>query len=241
MFWRLLLAHLLADYPLQPARLVGAKQAARGRSLHTFIHFVCSWLMIGWGRLDALPKIAALAGLHFTLDWAKQVYAQKRPYSGAGPYFADQFVHIISIAGVAVWINAPEGLDPFVAEPWFVYACALLLLTVVWHVTERILHTDDPRALAHLRSTGRQRMSFRLVFGIFFHALGQFIPLAMSLDETHVDPAQELPKADQTGGLAPRISWLIAPYRAVEIGRRALLTDLTVACVTWLMVRLIVA
>ena len=73
MFWTLLLAHLIADYPLQSSWMVRAKRTLGGLTLHVAIHIVVMLILVG----PALPQVwlplAAIALVHFALDAGKNV------------------------------------------------------------------------------------------------------------------------------------------------------------------------
>jgi hypothetical protein len=119
MFLRTLLAaylgHLVADFVFQTRRLVDAKLRGRPSAylLHGLIHYLSSVLLVAFfvpGSIVALRThlvIAALALVHLLIDSAKVQLSTKRAIGGgAGPYVADQLVHLLTVA-LAAWLLSP--------------------------------------------------------------------------------------------------------------------------------------
>ena len=164
MFWTLLLAHLLADYPLQTDRLVLAKKHLPGLVLHVAIHWVVMMLLflpvigIMW------PFILIVALFHFVIDAFKNFLGKKRPQWVIGPYIFDQTLHISSLLLVSAWIGQTTELSIWpVTSPWVVYIIGLLLSTYIWFVSERILvYRRDNRQMS-VNSTMWPRMGTRFL------------------------------------------------------------------------------
>jgi hypothetical protein len=208
MFWQLLLAHLLADFPLQPRWLVEAKQRPDGLVLHVGIHFLTTLLLVGDLRWQLLPPVVALALVHFVIDLAKYRLAVIRPAWVTLPYLIDQAVHVLTLLGAARWIAA--RVEPPAVEPWMIYAIGYLGVTHVWFVTERMLTWPDK----HYQQVLEQGLWPRMV------ARALMLTALLIL------------------GLGPAMlatAWL--PYRRADQGGRALLTDLAVAAVVAVLLR----
>ena len=214
MFWQLLLAHFLADYPLQPRWLLAAKQRLWGLLLHVTIHFLTALLLVGDVRWKLLPPLVSLALVHFVIDLTKYRLAVTRPAWVRLPYLIDQLLHVVTILGTAGWIAAT--LAPASApapEPWMIYLLGYLLATHVWFVTERMLTWHDKAYQQILESSLVPRMLSRAVMLTALFLLG-FGP--------------------QTTALSAG-AWL--PYRRENRGARALLTDLAVAAAVAVLVK----
>src|SRR4030042_686489 len=104
MFWQLLLAHFLADYPLQPRWLLAAKQRLWGLLLHVTIHFLTALLLVGDLRWKLLLPLLGLASVHFLIDLTKYRLAVTRPAWVRLPYFIDQALPLLPILGPARWL-----------------------------------------------------------------------------------------------------------------------------------------
>jgi hypothetical protein len=96
-FIRLILAHLLGDFLLQPAALLRSKEKRKlgGPALyiHALIHLVLIMLLV-WDW-SFLKWALFIAGLHFIIDTIK-VYAQ-RESTRRLYFFLDQLAHLLSI------------------------------------------------------------------------------------------------------------------------------------------------
>ena len=104
-FTKLILAHLLGDFILQPNSWVADKESKKLKSkylyLHVLIHTVLSFVFL-WDL--QLWWIAVLVGVsHFIIDAAKltfQTIKNKKNW-----FFIDQILHILVIAGVSFYFN----------------------------------------------------------------------------------------------------------------------------------------
>lgn len=104
-FTKLILAHLLGDFILQPNSWVADKESKKLKSkylyLHILIHTVLSFIFL-WDL--QLWWVAVLVGVsHFIIDAAKltfQTIKNKKNW-----FFIDQVLHILVIAGVSFYFN----------------------------------------------------------------------------------------------------------------------------------------
>ena len=114
-FLAIYLAHLLTDFVFQTRRLMDAKLRGRPSAylLHGLIHYLSAILLVGFfipGSIATLRThllIAALALVHLLIDSAKvQLTAKRVIAGGAGPYVADQLVHLLTVV-LAAWLLSP--------------------------------------------------------------------------------------------------------------------------------------
>lgn len=215
MFWQLLLAHLLADFPLQPRWLVAAKQQLWGVLLHTGIHFLTALLLVGDARWTLLPQVLSLALVHFVIDLTKYRLAVRWPAWVTLPYFIDQLAHLLTLLAVSRWMGAvlAPGAAPS-PQLWMIYAIGYLTATHVWFVTERMLTWSDEANQLILEASLWPRMLARAAMLTALLLLG----------------------IGSSGAGLAAIAWM--PYRREERGGRALLTDLIVAAATAILIRL---
>lgn len=108
-FIKLLVAHLIADFMLQPVKWVIHKEANKGKSkylyLHVVIHFAL-YVLVLWDF--SLWKIATILSLsHLLIDLLK-LYANPWFKNKTIPFFIDQFLHIASIYVCAFYTELPE-------------------------------------------------------------------------------------------------------------------------------------
>jgi hypothetical protein len=105
-----LLAHLLADFPLQTDSLVRAKtDGIKGFLTHGAIHFASvnvALLLFTHNRLWSLQTqsiLIAYVVLHIALDYMKQLYLRVRlAPDSTGPFVVDQALHLVMAVGVSL-------------------------------------------------------------------------------------------------------------------------------------------
>ncbi len=164
MFWTLLLAHLLGDYPLQTDRLVVAKKHLPGLALHVGIHWAVMMLLFIPVIGIAWSYILVVAIFHFGIDAFKNFLSQKRPQWVISPYILDQTLHLSSLLLVSAWMAQTTKLPVWpVISPWVVYVIGLLLSTYVWFVSERILVYHSDNRQMSINSSMWPRMGTRLL------------------------------------------------------------------------------
>ncbi|MFA6583144.1 MAG: DUF3307 domain-containing protein [Elusimicrobiaceae bacterium] len=155
-FWRLLFAHLLADFTLQTNSVAKWKRESRsGMLIHCLTHVVCSivmvwpyindsWFNFGGFRFTGWMAVGVIFLTHYLQDrW--RVYAIKALSSSDGTlYFIwDQLVHI----GV-IFALSPSGIGDgsVVEEKWVVYLCMFVVvthgITVFTYFIEKALYNE---------------------------------------------------------------------------------------------------
>jgi len=213
LIWNLLLAHLLADFPLQPMWLVRSKERIWGLAMHGTVHFLTALLMVGASRAVIWPQVLALAAFHFMVDVVKYRLGIKDRVWAVVSYFVDQAIHVVSLIVIAGWIMsiAPEAtglVDPAIA----VYACGYLIATHVWYVTEKTISQGQIAYRDELETTLWPRMLVRagLLSGLLY-AASLALPLAATLQ---------------------------LPYQKDRQWRRALITDIIVTVLATIFIRL---
>jgi hypothetical protein len=140
MFWYLLFAHLLADYPLQSNWMVLQKTRFRILLLHVATHFGILVLVVGMAWRTTWPYILALTIFHLLVDLFKNYVNKVRPSWIVGPYIIDQIIHYLSIWIVAAWIESRTSSQPLpFTRGVLIIASVYLLITYVWFISERIL------------------------------------------------------------------------------------------------------
>ncbi len=118
----LFLAHLVADFYLQPMSWVNERNSRHFRAtklyLHVLTHGIVSFIILalwefnyGWSELARVVYATLLIMLsHFLIDLAKS-YSNK----GVIPFLLDQLAHSIVLVMLAVWLT---DYDEFYALIW---------------------------------------------------------------------------------------------------------------------------
>ncbi len=212
MFWYLVLAHFIADYPLQTDRLVKAKRHYGGLMLHVGVHLVVMLAIVG---LPAWPYLLGLTFIHFGIDFAKNLVSHYKPTWIIIPYLVDQLLHILSIWLISSWFDPNVTIHGLfaISQSTAIYGIGYLMVSHVWFITERVITYNN---FAYQQEVNRQSWSLMVIRVVCLTVLlgnsnGWLFPLVLT---TITDLWQ----------------W---PYIGHKYGWRAGLTDLGVALATW--------
>ncbi len=146
---KLIIAHFIGDFLLQPKLWVKEKENRKAKSnklyLHIFIHGLLT-LLILWDCNNWLLALLLMLS-HGIIDTIK-LYVQKES-NKSNWFLIDQVLHIISILGLWVIFFKPELNFISGSENTFfwVYAAALLFITIVSGIVMRELMSDWSKAL----------------------------------------------------------------------------------------------
>jgi hypothetical protein len=203
-FWKLLLAHLLADFPLQPYALVRRKSNPIALLSHLLIQLVVMMILLWPLTLIKLAVLLGIVGFHGLLDRLKVRSTRRLGLSDVSAYFIDQALHVLSLVGAA-WILTALTRTPFAgnAAPWVLQALALVFATYVWGITERILAESNPVWSAEVHAQFWPRMILR--------AAPILALIAISTQK------------------APAVAGSLWPYLGRRYWKRALLADVLVS------------
>lgn len=216
MVWHVLLAHFLADYPLQIPWILRHKRQTWAVAVHAGFHLVIMLLLVGVERGRLWPYLAVLAGVHFLIDLGKNLVYKLRPRWVIAPYVVDQSIHYLAIWLIFVWIEAAVGATQPPFDPqWALLATSYLVVMYVWHISERIMVYSSPSYQAEVQAHFWPRMLTR-------SGLLTLLLVVSGLPSTFSLVA---------------ISASLLPYISGKHRLRAFLTDSAVACAIWLFIR----
>ncbi|RRR78032.1 MAG: DUF3307 domain-containing protein [Candidatus Viridilinea halotolerans] len=102
MFYLFLLAHLVADFALQPLWLVLRKRHWYGLAIHVALVMIC---MLALGLVEPAaralwPAMLAISAIHYGADWWKVRYGDKLFGLPWVPYALDQIIHVTTLVVV---------------------------------------------------------------------------------------------------------------------------------------------
>ena len=146
---KLIIAHFIGDFLLQPKSWVEDKENRKAKSVKLYLHILIHGLLallILWDLNHWLLALLILFS-HGIIDTIK-LYAQKESNKSSW-FLIDQMLHIISILGLWVIFFNPE----LNFQSWYentnfwVYAAALLLITIVSGIVMRELMSNWSKAL----------------------------------------------------------------------------------------------
>ncbi len=144
-FIKLLLAHLLGYFLLQPTSWVIDKENKKHRSIylyiHTFIHGILAWILVfeidfGWYAL-------ALALIHGFIDFLKLRF--QKPNSKRNWFVADQILHLIVIV-LIVAVHKKLTFDFLLLNNqfWILITCGLFLTKPTSVILKNIISIWTP-------------------------------------------------------------------------------------------------
>lgn len=159
-----MLAHLLADYPLQPDWMVAAKRGWFGRLLHVSVHWLTLTLLTLNVWRPVAPWLLAIAVLHFAIDTFKAYLAVWRPHWHSRAYLLDQLLHVLSLLVVTLWLAQTSDLPAWrPSSVWVVLGSGAVLVSHTWFVTERLLAHRSPARQAQISAAFWPRLLGRLL------------------------------------------------------------------------------
>ncbi len=131
-FLALLLAHFLADFPLQTNKIFRLKVAGNfGLLLHVAIHLIMAALLLRQ-PFQHIELLLTLGVIHFAIDWVKVRFSSNPQWPG---FVLDQLAHLSSIILLAFWQPGATAVLPlWVLLPliMLVLLPAVLMLLWVW-------------------------------------------------------------------------------------------------------------
>lgn len=222
MFWTLLLAHFIADYPLQFPWIIRSKRTLRGLSAHVAIHLAVMGLLASPSLAQVWPQLIVIAAVHFGIDVGKNTVMGWRPRWVVRSYLIDQALHILTLWLVCTWIGqrapATTSLLPVSLATLL---SGYLLATYVWFISERIFaHQNEPYVQEITRYATGRMVTRGLLLTLFLGLAGLIFSPASVLVRNILPP--------HTPGLALAGT---LPYFRATFGRRAAITDTLVAFV----------
>jgi hypothetical protein len=131
LFIKILLAHILGDFLLQPKSWVWEKENNKAKSaklyFHVLIHAVLILLFLWDFSYWGLALIVAAS--HFCIDLAKLSFQKKETKTRW--FIADQMLHLAVLAGVAIWWVRPEvnWTSVFESVPFWTVLTAVCFLS----------------------------------------------------------------------------------------------------------------
>lgn len=129
LFFKLLLAHLLGDFVLQPDSWVREKELRKYKSPLLYIHGAMHFMLIIIFVRDNNIIIPALiiAASHVLIDGIKLQFQRKNNVRAW--FFADQLLHIAVLAVVTLNLIAPSGdLLEFITDEMLLTATGVVIL-----------------------------------------------------------------------------------------------------------------
>ena len=128
-FVKLLLAHLLGDFLLQPTSWVLDKESRKHKSIylyiHILLHFILAWVLVGW--TDFVWFAILLAVTHGGIDFLKLHFQKNK--TKRNWFVIDQLLHLTMLLVITLlYTNKRIDFTAFDNQFW-IFATGILLLT----------------------------------------------------------------------------------------------------------------
>lgn len=182
LFLTLLLAHLLADFPLQTNTVFRLKmQGHKGLLLHVGIHLLVTAVLIeqAWRQW---PALLLLGGIHYLIDWAKIRYFS---YGRLLPGFVgDQLAHLATLLLIValfpqmvplfpasfLMVATAVAIIPALLTLGYIWATDQCRTAVVQHnvMRDQILQWSQTKLLPLAQQTGWAIISWLLFVAVCF-------------------------------------------------------------------------
>lgn len=144
LFFVMLLAHLLADYPLQPTWLVTRKHQWRWLLVHGAIVFTTLSLLL-WPLLSTVWSLLVLiSGIHIIQDWLKLRLGAALFDAPLVPYCLDQAGHLLLLAACS-FLPMLSTLEPPFPQSLYLFGILLVLLVWTLPITMRVARAQAVR------------------------------------------------------------------------------------------------
>lgn len=128
-FVKLLLAHIIGDFILQPTSWVKDKEVKIHRSkylyLHTLLHGLLAGVLIG--EIEFLSYALALALLHGFIDFLKLKFQKDK--TKRNWFIFDQALHLLVLIAITFLYNHQKVDFSFIDNQFWIMMTALVLLT----------------------------------------------------------------------------------------------------------------
>ena len=128
-FVKLLLAHLLGDFLLQPTSWVLDKENRKHKSIylyiHTLLHFILAWILVG--GTDFIWFAVVLAVTHGGIDFLKLHFQKNK--TERNWFVIDQLLHLIVFLGLTLFYNNESINFTAFDNQFWIFATGILLLT----------------------------------------------------------------------------------------------------------------
>jgi Protein of unknown function (DUF3307) len=144
MFYLFLLAHLVADFILQPYWIVERKRRFDGLAIHCGIVLTCMALLplVDPDARELWPAMLIITAIHFGADWWKVNHGHSIPGPPIVPFMVDQLIHVttlVTVLSLAVpadqlWsiAGSPSAHMAITAAVYVIAAFATPIAVMVW-------------------------------------------------------------------------------------------------------------
>ena len=142
---RLLIAHIIGDFILQPSKWVAHKEKHKLSSsrlyLHVAIHFVLAFLFLWDTKLWYIALLVAFS--HLLIDAAKVTFQKKK--NKRLYFFLDQLLHVLVIVGIWYAMVGKHEVFELSENQWLLLLCVLFLTQPASLIIKNLISIYTPK------------------------------------------------------------------------------------------------
>lgn len=185
---KLVLAHFLGDFVLQPAKWVADKLEKKAKSkylyYHVGVHLVALLLLL---QFKHVGSIAIIIVSHYLIDLAKLSLTNNKNFRWL--FAVDQLAHLLVLAGIVYAIEAFTINFSFLLSPKMLLFCAmiafvsyvsaiLIKMLLAPYITELAKDEEEGESTS-LKNAGRYIGMLERIFVFVFILLGQWSAIGL--------------------------------------------------------------
>lgn len=204
MFYLFLLAHLVADFALQPYWLVMHKRQWYGLAIHGAIVLACmlALALIDRAVLTLWPAVLGITAVHAFADWWKIHRADRFLKPAILPFLLDQLIHAVTLIGVlsfalpqqVIWaLSATHANAALYLAAYIVAGLAVPIGIMVWRDPTFVHVALAPTARLRSFAIGAAGVSLVLFAGVLALPIGLG---GVILTMPHQEPAHPLDRVE---------------------------------------------
>ncbi len=185
LLFKILLAHLIGDFILQPTSWVEDKEMKKSKSKYLYFHFLIHTLLpiILVFRANFIPYAILLGVLHIMIDLLK-LYSQRKKTKRLW-YLLDQLLHILSIIFIVLLYKKVTWQNYSLLPEFWPILVAVIFLTIPASITIKNLisiwtpNSNDTKE--DLENAGMYIGILERLFIFLFILIGQFSAIGFLL------------------------------------------------------------
>ncbi len=179
----LILAHFIADFPLQSSRLVKYKQNhLLGIFFHSSVHFIIS-LLLAFPFIQSKKlwlSIAVIFTIHSIIDQGKVAICKHTKFNAFIIYLADQLIHVAVVCLTSICLLGQVTVDTtsfwalFYSDPSIVSFLLVLVLVTYFYDISKWVYLNEKKAQPYKRDYKgmiRNALIVIVAFGIYWITL----------------------------------------------------------------------
>lgn len=199
-FIKLLLAHLIGDFVLQPNSWVADKTVRKHKSgylyLHILLHGMLAWALVADVKFGLYALLLAVC--HGIIDLLKLSFQKEN--TRRGWFIADQILHLLVVIGIALLWNKVDFSQYEIDSRFWIYATGVLLLTtpasiVIKNVISIWTPNENDTKEADLQNAGKYIGILERLFVFFFIVTGNFASIGFLMAAKSIFRFGDLTKA----------------------------------------------